>query len=224
VSSHTGIRDLECCGSGLVAHESDRASRTGSGTKGTRHYDWAMLEVTSDNTADGHDGGHSVLLARRHRYNRQAVLLPLLDTGPGPAGPADRCRGSQVADRGRSSADEAGHRPGRRAGHPLEVLAPLDVALPAGLYLPPRRRGSATPARGRRRSGGRTGPDHRSGAAAATARHRHPATARRSASPAALAHLATTPSAPRPPSAPALECLRRDNTMMRTSCRRRLAV
>ena len=22
--------------------------RTGSGTKGTRHYDWAMLEVTSD--------------------------------------------------------------------------------------------------------------------------------------------------------------------------------
>ena len=42
--------------------------RTGSGTKGTRHYDWAMLEVTSDDTPDGHDGGHSVLLARRHRY------------------------------------------------------------------------------------------------------------------------------------------------------------
>src|SRR5690242_10757080 len=42
--------------------------RTGSGTKGTRHYDWAMLEVTSDDTPDGHDGGHSALLARRHRY------------------------------------------------------------------------------------------------------------------------------------------------------------
>ena len=41
--------------------------RTGSGTKGTRHYDWAMLEVTSDDTPGGHDGGHSVLLARRHR-------------------------------------------------------------------------------------------------------------------------------------------------------------
>ena len=41
--------------------------RTGSGTKGTRHYDWAMLEVTSDDTPDGHDGGHSVLLARRHQ-------------------------------------------------------------------------------------------------------------------------------------------------------------
>jgi hypothetical protein len=25
--------------------------RTGSGTKGTRHYDWAMLEVASDDTA-----------------------------------------------------------------------------------------------------------------------------------------------------------------------------
>jgi SRSO17 transposase len=42
--------------------------RTGSGTKGIRHYDWAMLEVTSDDTPGGHDDGHSVLLARRHRY------------------------------------------------------------------------------------------------------------------------------------------------------------
>jgi SRSO17 transposase len=42
--------------------------RTGSGTKGIRHYDWAMLEVTSDDTPDGHAGGHSVLLIRRHRY------------------------------------------------------------------------------------------------------------------------------------------------------------
>jgi SRSO17 transposase len=45
--------------------------RTGSGTKGTRRYDWAMLEVTSDDTPDGHDDGHSVLLARRHRYTGQ---------------------------------------------------------------------------------------------------------------------------------------------------------
>jgi hypothetical protein len=41
--------------------------RTGSGTKGTRHYHWAMLEVTSDDTPEGHDGGNSVLLTRRHR-------------------------------------------------------------------------------------------------------------------------------------------------------------
>ena len=30
--------------------------RTGSGTKGTRHYDWAMLEVTSDDTPGEHEG------------------------------------------------------------------------------------------------------------------------------------------------------------------------
>jgi SRSO17 transposase len=42
--------------------------RAGSGTKGTRHYDWAMLEVTSDDTPGGHADGYSVLLARRHRY------------------------------------------------------------------------------------------------------------------------------------------------------------
>jgi SRSO17 transposase len=42
--------------------------RTGSGTKGTRHYDWAMLEVISDDTPDGHGDGHSMLLTRRHRY------------------------------------------------------------------------------------------------------------------------------------------------------------
>ena len=42
--------------------------RTGSGTKGTRHYDWAMLEVTSDDTPGGQPDGHGMLLARRHRY------------------------------------------------------------------------------------------------------------------------------------------------------------
>jgi SRSO17 transposase len=44
---------------------------TGSGTKGTQHYDWAMLEVTSDDNPGGHDDGHSVLLIRQHRYTRK---------------------------------------------------------------------------------------------------------------------------------------------------------
>jgi SRSO17 transposase len=44
--------------------------RTGSGTKGVRHYDWAMLQITADDTPDGQDDGHSVLLIRRHRYTR----------------------------------------------------------------------------------------------------------------------------------------------------------
>ena len=51
---------------GLIPGRARHRMRTGSGTKGTRHYDWAMLEVTSDHTPGGHAGGHSVLLARRH--------------------------------------------------------------------------------------------------------------------------------------------------------------
>jgi SRSO17 transposase len=58
--------------------------RTGSGTKGTRHYDWAMLEVTSDDTPAGHPGGHSVLLARRHRYTGQLSYYRCWTPGPVP--------------------------------------------------------------------------------------------------------------------------------------------
>jgi SRSO17 transposase len=58
--------------------------RTGSGTKGTRHYDWAMLEVTSDDTPDGHDDGHSVLLVRRHRYIGKLSFYRCWTPGPVP--------------------------------------------------------------------------------------------------------------------------------------------
>jgi SRSO17 transposase len=58
--------------------------RTGSGTKGTRHYDWAMLEVTSDDTPGGYDGGRSVLLARRHRYTGQLSYYRCWTPGPVP--------------------------------------------------------------------------------------------------------------------------------------------
>ena len=45
--------------------------RTGTGGKGARDYDWAMLEVRADDTPDDQPGtGASVLLARRHRYTR----------------------------------------------------------------------------------------------------------------------------------------------------------
>ncbi|MGH3803476.1 MAG: IS701 family transposase [Pseudonocardiaceae bacterium] len=47
--------------------------RTGHGTKGDRHYDWAMIEVIGDDTPPSHEAeaGHNFLLARRHRYTRQ---------------------------------------------------------------------------------------------------------------------------------------------------------
>jgi hypothetical protein len=35
---------------GMIPHQAWHRMRTGSGTKGTRHHDWAMLEVTSDDT------------------------------------------------------------------------------------------------------------------------------------------------------------------------------
>ena len=43
-----------------------------------------MLEVTSDDTPDGHDAGHSVLLARRHRYTGTLSFYRCWTPGPVP--------------------------------------------------------------------------------------------------------------------------------------------
>jgi SRSO17 transposase len=51
----------------LIPRQAWHRIRTGYGSKGVRHYDWAMLEVTSDDTPSGHAGGYTVLLVRRHR-------------------------------------------------------------------------------------------------------------------------------------------------------------
>ena len=58
--------------------------RNRSGTKATRHYDWAMLEVTSDDTSGGHDDKHSVLLARWHRYTGTLSYCRCWTPGPVP--------------------------------------------------------------------------------------------------------------------------------------------
>ena len=53
----------------LIPRGAWQRMRTGYGTKGSRHYDWAMLEVTGDDTpGHGRDDGYSALLVRRHRY------------------------------------------------------------------------------------------------------------------------------------------------------------
>jgi SRSO17 transposase len=69
---------------GMIPAGAWQRMRTGSGTKGTRHYDWAMLEVTSDDTPDSHPGGHSVLLARRHRYTGKVSYYRCWTAGPVP--------------------------------------------------------------------------------------------------------------------------------------------
>jgi SRSO17 transposase len=44
---------------------------TGTGTKGIRDYDWAMIAVTGDDTPGDQEEGHSALLVRRHRYSKE---------------------------------------------------------------------------------------------------------------------------------------------------------
>ncbi|MEY9988291.1 SRSO17 transposase [Streptomyces sp. V4I8] len=58
--------------------------RTGTGQKGVRDDDWAMIEVTADDTPDGHDPdtGTSVLLVRRHRYTRTLSYYRCFAPGP----------------------------------------------------------------------------------------------------------------------------------------------
>jgi len=58
--------------------------RTGSGTEGVRHSDWAMLQITADDTPDGQDDGHSVLLIRRHRYTRTVSFYRCWTPAPVP--------------------------------------------------------------------------------------------------------------------------------------------
>ncbi|MBC9731447.1 IS701 family transposase [Streptomyces sp. TRM68367] len=57
---------------------------TGVGQKGVREYDWAMIEVTADDTPEGHDRdtGTSVLLVRRHRYTRTVSYYRCFAPGP----------------------------------------------------------------------------------------------------------------------------------------------
>jgi SRSO17 transposase len=70
---------------GLIPRGAWHRVRTGHGSKGLRHYDWAMLEVTSDDApGDGRDDGRSVLLARRHRYTGTCSYYRCWTPGPVP--------------------------------------------------------------------------------------------------------------------------------------------
>jgi hypothetical protein len=84
VSIGSGRTVTAACAARMIPHQAWHRMRTGSGTKGTRHYDWAMLEVTSDDTPGGHDDEHSVLLARRHRYTGTLSFYRCSTPGPVP--------------------------------------------------------------------------------------------------------------------------------------------
>jgi SRSO17 transposase len=72
----------------LIPRGAWQRMRTGHGTKGSRHYDWAMLEVTSDDAPSDHHGtreaGRSVLLVRRHRYTGTCSFYRCWTPGPVP--------------------------------------------------------------------------------------------------------------------------------------------
>jgi SRSO17 transposase len=146
VTAGSGRTVTAAAAAGMIPAHAWHRMRTGSGTKGTRHYDWAMLEVASDDTPGGHDDGHGVLLARRHRYTGQLSFYRCWSPGPVPLSKLIARRIGQVAGRRGSSAQQAGGRPGRRTGDPLDVLASLDRDLLARLHLPRRRGRRATPA------------------------------------------------------------------------------
>jgi SRSO17 transposase len=83
VTTGSGRAVTAAAAAGLIPARAWHRMRTGSGTKGTRHYDWAMLEVASDDTPGEHDDGHSVL-ARRHRYTGTLSFYRCWTSGPVP--------------------------------------------------------------------------------------------------------------------------------------------
>ena len=58
--------------------------QTGSATKGAKDYDWAMIEITPDDTPEGQDDGYAFLLLRRHRYTGTVSYYRCWSPGPVP--------------------------------------------------------------------------------------------------------------------------------------------
>jgi SRSO17 transposase len=73
-----------------VRHEQWMRRQTGHGTKGTREYDWAWLDVRPDDTAVENENenvaGTSVLVARRHRYTGEVSYFRCWSPGSVPLG------------------------------------------------------------------------------------------------------------------------------------------
>src|SRR5216117_3671703 len=84
VTAGSGRTVTTAAAAGMIPARAWHRMRTGSGTKGTRHYVWAMLEVTSDDTPGRHDDGHSVLLVRRYRYTGTLSSCRCWTPGPVP--------------------------------------------------------------------------------------------------------------------------------------------
>ena len=182
--------------------------RTGSATKGAKDYHWAMIEVTPDDTPDGHDDGHALLLLRRHRYT--GTISYYLCWSPQPV-PLAKLIDVAVA-RWKIEEDhqltkqvtglDSGQVTTWTSWHRWTAISLLACGLPGR-----RSRLPAGPRRQHRRPG--TDPRHHSRAAQTAPRHRHPLAPPRQGPPRRMDPLATPPPISRPPGPPALARLRR---------------
>jgi SRSO17 transposase len=68
VALSPGLATTVKTAAGLVKPGMWQRMRTGQAAKGARDYHWAMIGITPDDTPEGHDAGHAVLLLRKHRY------------------------------------------------------------------------------------------------------------------------------------------------------------
>jgi SRSO17 transposase len=179
--------------------------RTGSATKGARDYHWATIEITPDDTPDGHADGHGFLLLRRHRYTGTVSYFLCWSPRPVPLArliavavtrwkiEEDHQLSKQVTrlDSGQVTSWTSWHR-----WTAISLLAYAFLAVAAACQR-------------RQHLRNRAGPSHHPRAAAAAPRDRHPRTPPRQAPPQRLDPMATPPPVPRPASPPALARLRR---------------
>jgi SRSO17 transposase len=84
VTLPSGRRLTVKAAAGLVKPAMWQRMRTGQATKGAKDYHWAMLEITPDDTPDGHDDGHAVLLLRKHRYTGTVSYFLCWTPDPAP--------------------------------------------------------------------------------------------------------------------------------------------
>jgi SRSO17 transposase len=205
----------------LIPARAWQRMRTGHGTKGARHYDWAMLEVTSDDTPAGHQDGHSTLLIRRHRYT--GTLSYYRCWTPAPAALSQLIAVAVLRWRIEEDHQIAKQATGLDAGQVIRwrswhrwtaicLLAYIYLAIAAAVqrqHDPSPELAGLIPI---------TAPELlrllRGTVIPPPRRDRGPQ--------AALVILAATPPAPRPPSPPTLARLRRDHNMITTNYSRRI--
>ena len=84
VTLPSGRRVTVKTAAGLAKPAMWQRMRTGSATKGAKDYYWAMIEVTPDDTPQGHDDGHAFLLLRKHRYTGTVSYFLCWSPGPVP--------------------------------------------------------------------------------------------------------------------------------------------